>query len=774
MMMQIICSKCSRTLDYSGDRPSFCSFCGNPLGDSKSSAKAHDPDAPTVAPSTISVAAAPREAAPAALGGYRIGRELGAGGMGAVYEAEESDSGRRVALKLIGAMFVGSPDAVERFRQEGRIASMLTHPRCVFVIKTDEEAGRPYIIMELMEGSSLKDLVERQGPMPPDEAIAKILDVIEGLQAAHRLEIIHRDVKPSNCFLENDGRVKVGDFGLAKSLVKESHLTKTGAFVGTPHFASPEQVRGETIDQQTDVYSVAATLFFLLTGRPPFWGSDPTATLARIVADPVPSVRDLKPEVPAALDRVVRRGLDRDRSRRYTDLEAFKQALLSLTPRRADALSLSRRAAAFVVDLIAIKIFTALVVLTVALVSAVAVSTAQLARIELGPRSLGPFLFVGAGVIVASFLGYFWLLESIAGRTLGKAIFGLRVCQPHWVDPPSGAAVALRTLAFYFFWDFGSWVALLFYWWLPNFTQWDASLLSWGWLACGVAVMASTMRARNNYRGVHELVSGTRVTHVASPTPRQALSGSGGWLLSFLGNRRLKAGMPKNTSLPEHVAGFAIRGALKWTERDKVLLGEDATLGRRVFIWLRAATAPPLDATRRDIGRRTRLRWLASGRQGEWQWDAILAPSGCPLPEFIHSEGVLEWSEARALLEDLASELRAACADKTLPQVLSPALVWVQPDGRGQLADLALTQDSDDSQVAGGADETRALTLLRQAAVLALDGRVLRPQETPGPIHAALPAAAKTIIDRLLQGVFTAVDQVHAALKQLSASDHAH
>lgn len=321
MKMQVVCGKCSRVLEYAGDRPSFCSFCGSALADTvANSPTGIDQNAPTLLPDGKAEGKA-GVALAQSVGGYRLLRSLGAGGMGSVYEAEETASGRRVALKLIGASFASSSDAVERFRQEGRIASMLVHPRCVFVLSVDEDAGRPYIVMELMEGTTLKDLVERRGPLSPEEAIAKVLDVIEGLQAAHRLEVIHRDVKPSNCFLEPDGRVKVGDFGLAKSLVKESHLTKTGAFVGTPHFASPEQVRGDGIDRQTDVYSVAATLYYLLTGQPPFFGSDPTATLARIVSDPITPLRRIRPELPAALDRVVMRGLERDRKRRWPDLE---------------------------------------------------------------------------------------------------------------------------------------------------------------------------------------------------------------------------------------------------------------------------------------------------------------------------------------------------------------------------------------------------------------------------------------------------------------------
>lgn len=756
MATQLICKKCSRVLEFSGERPSFCSYCGNALSDAKLDTPSnYDPNAPTVAPSTMSVVPAASGPLPPDPTGYKLLRELGSGGMGTVYEAEETRSNRHVALKLIGAAFASSADAVERFRQEGRIASMLTHPRCVFVLNVDEEEGRPYIVMELMEGSSLKDLVERRGPLAPEDAVAKILDVIEGLQAAHRLEIIHRDVKPSNCFLETDGRIKVGDFGLAKSLVKESHLTKTGAFVGTPHFASPEQVRGENIDQQTDVYSVAATLFFLLTGKPPFWGSDPTATLARIVADPVPSLRSIRPELPAALDRVVRRGLERDRSRRYADLEELRQALLGLTPGRLTLPGLGMRAAAFALDAAAIWIFGYVIMLVVGTL-----------------RSAGLTELVQQGVLAGLFLLYFTILEAGWGATIGKGLLGLRVCTPRWLEPPSWAAAALRNLAFYGFWGAGALIAAALQWSL-TFSDWISLVVGWTWAVVGLALAASTMRPRNHYRGVHELLSGTRVTLVARATQRQSLSGSGGWLLSFLGGRRLKPGMPHGSVLPESIAGFTIRGALKWTERDKVLLGEDASLGRRVFIWLRPGNAAPLDAARRDIGRRTRLRWLASGRQGDWQWDAILAPQGCPLPEFIHSEGILEWSETRALLEDLARELSAACAEETLPHALSPALVWVQHDGRAQLADLALTVDTEDSQATGGPDAQRALILLRQVAVLALEGRMLRPQEAPPQIRVALPSADKSVLDRLLTGGYTTIDDVRQDLSHLVTTAHA-
>ena len=251
---------------------------------------------------------------PEMVAGYRLLRPLGTGGMGAVYEAEETTSGRRVALKLVTAEFAASNEAMDRFRQEGRLASMIVHPRCVFVLAADEHDGQPYIVMELMPGTTLQDLVQERGPLPLEEAIAKIADVIDGLQEAHQLGVIHRDVKPSNCFVETDGRVKIGDFGLAKSLVADQHLTKSGSFLGTPLYASPEQIKAERVDQQTDVYSVAATLYFLLTGRAPFQSRDSAATVARIVSDPPPTLRSIRPEIPPSLEKIVLRGLERHAS----------------------------------------------------------------------------------------------------------------------------------------------------------------------------------------------------------------------------------------------------------------------------------------------------------------------------------------------------------------------------------------------------------------------------------------------------------------------------
>jgi serine/threonine protein kinase len=298
-----------------GPAPASCVSCGRALvGGPPISTAEYDPGAATLPPDrpaetetqipAISASAAAAEAL-ALVGNYRLLRRLSGGGMGDVYEAEEVTSGRRAALKLVRAEYATSEEAVERFQQEGELASRLSHPRCVFVLAADQHEGRPYMVMELMTGETLNDLVKDNGRLPVEVAIRKILDVIDGLEEAHRLGLVHRDVKPSNCFLEANGRVKIGDFGLAKSLLGEAHLTKTGTFLGTPLFAAPEQIKHETVDAQSDVYSVAATLYFLLTGQAPFQTGDALASMARIVSDDAPSMRMLRPELPRALDKVV-------------------------------------------------------------------------------------------------------------------------------------------------------------------------------------------------------------------------------------------------------------------------------------------------------------------------------------------------------------------------------------------------------------------------------------------------------------------------------------
>jgi serine/threonine protein kinase len=232
-------------------------------------------------------------------GPYRIGRLLGRGGMGEVYEAEHVVNRRRVALKILSQRLRREADRA-RFRFEGELAASISHPHVVYIFGSEEIDGIPAITMELLPGGTLKDRVKANGPLSPTEAVEAILQVIAGLEAAEAAGILHRDIKPSNCFIAHDGKVKVGDFGLSISLLPRgvTFPDEAGAFQGTPEFASPEQLRGEELNVRADIYAVGATLFYLLTGHPPFDGRDPANVVARIAAGPAPSARRFKRAMP--------------------------------------------------------------------------------------------------------------------------------------------------------------------------------------------------------------------------------------------------------------------------------------------------------------------------------------------------------------------------------------------------------------------------------------------------------------------------------------------
>src|ERR1041385_8173909 len=209
-------------------------------------------------------------------GHYQMIRLLGQGGMGVVYEADDLESGRRVALKLL-SQALDSPEARKRFLREGQLAASINHPNSVYVFGTEEVAGTPVIAMEWMTGGTWRDRVIASGPMSASEAVDCLLQVITGLEAAQQAGILHRDIKPSNCFFGSDGTVKIGDFGLsiATDVRTESNLTAAGTLFGTPAFSSPEQLRGDELTFHTDIYAVGATLYYLLTGQTPFEGANP-------------------------------------------------------------------------------------------------------------------------------------------------------------------------------------------------------------------------------------------------------------------------------------------------------------------------------------------------------------------------------------------------------------------------------------------------------------------------------------------------------------------
>ena len=248
--------------------------------------------------------------------------------MGVVYEAEEQDTGRRVALKVLGRQF-DSPADRARFLREGRLAASINHPNSVYVYGTEEIDGTPTIAMELVSGGTLQQHVKERGSLPVSVAVEAILDIIAGLEAAQAIGILHRDIKPGNCFEESDGTIKIGDFGLSISTAgrAEANLTASGAIVGTPAFCSPEQLRGEELSARSDMYSVGGTLFYLLTGRMPFEGHNLAQLTANVLEKPVPSPSDFRKEIPKGLAHAIRRCLAKQPAERFKSYDDLRQAL---------------------------------------------------------------------------------------------------------------------------------------------------------------------------------------------------------------------------------------------------------------------------------------------------------------------------------------------------------------------------------------------------------------------------------------------------------------
>lgn len=714
-------------LEFSGKRPSYCSHCGKPL---------------TISPlaSTIQVPAAEldaletRDDTPARVGNYSLLRTLGIGGMGSVHEAEEASTGRRFAVKLIASRHASSAESLERFRQEGRLASLIAHPRCVFVVAADEEHGRPYIVMEMMPGRTLKELVDEEGPLEPKDAVIKILDVIEGLSEAHHLGVIHRDVKPSNCFLDDSGRVKIGDFGLSKSLLDGTQITQTGVFVGTPLFAAPEQIRREPVSVRTDVYSVAATLYFLLTGQAPFQQDDALAAMARIVADPPPSMRSIRPELSPALDQAVLRGLERHPDRRYPDLAEFRAALLPFAQPRATIGTVGLRVGAWAIDYLLYVPISFL--LSVDLWRSVHTPT-------LDPWILKIISLVAGNLLWFTYLGFF---EGTWGASIGKRVLGLRVAGTHGDIPAEWPRVFFRTLIFCSFW-------LPIQLFVDFFEPGPEEIGLYAALAILVLpvtllVIGSTMRRGNGYKGLHEVLSGTRVVLLPS-----VLRPRGFRPLVDLPTRAPLAPSP---GIPRDLGTLSIHGALRWGDAEKLLLAQDRSLGREAWVRVHNGVNEAYEAARRDVNRPTRPRWLAGGEIEGARWDAYVAPGGCPLSALVSDTRPLDWHHFRPILEQLTDELVAAESDGTFPDRLSIDQVWIQPSGRVQLlepsADVPGPPD-------GETQDERALRLLFDVAVLGLRGptvfsryagnRSLRAPSMPSPFHVPLPLHAAEILERL-------------------------
>ncbi len=599
---------------------------------------------------------------PCEFGGYRLLSLLGRGGMGMVYEAEQMATGRRVALKMLGQQ-LDSQDLRKRFLREGRLAASVNHPNSLYIFGSEEIGGLPVITMEIAGSGTLKDKLKKNGPLKVTEAVDAILDVISGLESAFVGGVLHRDIKPSNCFMSSDGSVKVGDYGLSVSTLSrtDTFVTAHGKIMGTPAYSSPEQLRGDALDVQADIYSVGATLFTLLTNQAPFDGENVIQVVANAVNQKPKPLTELRNDIPADLDRVITRCLAKKPEGRYPDYTALRNALLPFSSKEPEPASMKIRASTGWVDyLIAFFIpYIALMVLVgpeKLLIDPIIQGTLYSLRYHM--------MLLGFGFL------YFGIVEGIWGAGLGKYLKGLRVVRTDG-RPPGIARALLRILI-----PIGSIEVVR----IPIMM---ATVSDAGWngfqdtmmlivttnIAAWIPVLL-TLRARreNGFATVWDLVSGTRV------------------IVKQKGIMRPSITPETNTEMPAQ--GAVSMGPYRVNKElvpGQWIVAADPVLRRHV--WLLRQTSSELPLARRNLTRHGRLRWLQKVEAGDAIWNAFEATEGVPFSSLIANGKRLRWSSLRHWLHDISMELWDATGDKTLPAELSLDHIWITTQGHAILLD---------------------------------------------------------------------------------------
>ncbi|HZH41107.1 MAG TPA: protein kinase, partial [Gemmatimonadales bacterium] len=591
----------------------------------------------------------------APIGTFRLVRPLGKGGFAEVWEAQSETDGRRVALKVLTEIRADSARALERFEQEGRLAASISSTRCVYIFAAGAVEGYPYIAMELMPGGTLADRIE-SGPLSSRAAVDYVLDVLDGLEAAQGQGILHRDVKPSNVFLDADGRAKIGDFGISKSLEADSKLSQTGAFLGTPYYASPEQIAAEPLDLRSDLYSVGAMLYELLTGKLPYQGTNASQVLAQVLTrEPVPFA-ETGVAVPDGLQQVVMRLLAKQREKRHQTYDEARNALMPFSSRGLAVAPLSRRFGAIFIDL-------GLLFFPIGL--------------------LGGAYLVGNGfrnqveltlALHFSQLLYFSLTEWLGGASLGKRLLGLRVTT---IDGGSVSlpVVVARTFVFLVLYA-GPGVV---------FQQLANRGITFGSGAleglfpllaeiAGLGVMMLSMRARNGYAGAHELLTKTRVMALVTRDRAVAVVASPAAVRETADQDRRSYGPYRGTGVHWSTGGASLEVA-----RDEAL---------RRDVWIHAADGekglPSLEVLReRGAGS---LPWLQRGTSGGVTWDAYGAPEGTSL--IAAGTTGLDWRQMRVLLRSLVAELQSRFKRQSSAGTLGPEHVWIDLQGHAVLLDF--------------------------------------------------------------------------------------
>jgi eukaryotic-like serine/threonine-protein kinase len=674
---------------------------------------------------------------PGEFGHYRIVRLLGKGGMGEVYEAEDQESGRRVALKILNQHLDSATDK-QRFLREGRLAAQVSHSNCVYVYGSEEIDGTPVISMEFAPGGTLKDHLKREGPMSAARAVDAILAVIEGLQAAAAKGLLHRDIKPANCFVDSDGTVKIGDFGLSISTLsrEETQLTAAGSFLGTPSFASPEQLEGKKLDVRSDIYAVGATLYYLLTGKPPFEAEGTVQLIARILKENPKSPGNLRPEIPKGLSQAILRCLEKDSEKRFFNYAELKERLRPFSSSSPIPADLKIRFVAGSFDFL--SILTAVFVLV------------KLPLFAFGLSLTKPWEDT---VRIGWLIAYFGLLEGLWDRSAGKALCGLKVVGPAG-QRPGPLRAFLRAFVFALFFQvpsaaLGAWAGLGTSMWLWSgsaangkgwafFTTYQPSPYDCISLLCFLVLFA-TMRRENGLGGIHELLSGTRVVRHLNLPVRPAIEPS-----SYL---------EIATTDPNRIGPYLVISSLRRVPSEELFLGYDPKLQRKTWIQVPSTTTPPVSDSRRDLNRQGRLRWLNGRRSAEECWDAYEAPEGRPFSALLGEQQ--PWSSVRYWLLDLITEFNASSENQSIPVTVALDRLWITSDGRLKLLDFAappLDENTNALQIVPMTvtDFPSLQLFLYLSSTWALTGGTSSSE----PVHRPLPVHASSFLKELRQQGF--------------------
>jgi uncharacterized RDD family membrane protein YckC len=673
------------------------------------------------------------------LGHYRIVRLLGEGGMGAAYDADDLESGRRVALKILGHK-LDSPEARQRFLREGRLAASINHPNSVYVFGTEEIGGTPAIAMELVAGGTLQDRVRDRGPLPVAEAVDAVLQIIAGLEAAQRIGILHRDIKPSNCFRDTDGTVKIGDFGLSisTSVRTEPALTATGMFLGTPAFCSPEQLRGDELNVRSDMYSVGATLYYLLAGRTPFEGKNSVQLMATVLEQRAPSPGKFRPGIPSGLARIVLRCLEKmpgDRYRNYHELSRALAPYSSVAPTPA---TLGLRCVGGVLDHMILSI--------VSMSGMLLAGKGPIDFLNFTSRS-APRAFAWVLPILAISILYYAFLEGLWGATAGKAICRLRVVGPDGNVPHFWRAfvrafvyVGAPLAPFWMIYGFNPKA----YPYIPSALQ---TILSFSFYIV-LGLLFCSARRRNGFAALHDLITRTRVISRVTLESRPAL-------------------VP--TDVPPHavatnaaVGPYQVFETLEKSSTVEWVLGYDLRLLRKVWIRVVRPGSPPVPLALRNLARVGRLRWLTGRRSANENWDAFECPSGKPFLDLALTRR--PWGQVRYWIYDLATEIGHATKDGTLPPMLALDRVWITDDGRAKLLDFP----APGAKTVAPASDVQAPgfnVFLARVAAKTLTGSVEQVAQNGFPVPIPLPLHARRFLEELSQS--SSAETVAATLKPL-------